>query len=181
MKTLDILSSGAMVRLAKIKRRNLVFTRDNARAWFLARLNDDCRFHYSANGDYCNVADSVLGTWRDVGDSHDIVRLGHTGWYADQHQENLYRGHVWQLPARNGEPLFIAGYHESEQTEYVILDCSRGRLRTFDSKEDAARAGDELARIMAEKEREYQEEWEEARQLSDTCEQLNAHPRAGDI
>lgn len=135
----------------------------------------------------------LVDGWRDVGDAQDIVRIGHTGWYSDAFQDALYVGHVWQLPARGGSPVYVAGYVEKEGRKddsrgsgYVVLECAHDRLETYDEKEDAARAGDALAERNAEREREYSERWSEAYRENDKrddarAELKTAHAHAHDI
>lgn len=112
----------------------------------------------------------LVDGWRDVGDAADLVPMRHTGWYADAHQEELYIGHVWQLPARGGVPQYVAGYVEEcgglprgmdlrRATGYVVLEHNGRGLVTYDDKEDAARAADALAEVKAEEAREYSERW----------------------
>ena len=112
----------------------------------------------------------LVDAWRDAGDAADIVPMRHTGWYADVHQDELYVGHVWQLPARNGAAQYVAGYVEHSgglpksidarrATGYVVLEHDGRDLVTYDDKEDAARAADGLAEIKAEEAREYSERW----------------------
>lgn len=112
--------------------------------------------------------------WRDVGDANDISAVRHRGWYSDANQDETYRGHVWQLPARDGSPQYVAGYVEdmggkdgTRASGYVVLECKRGALVTYSDKDDAARAGDELARIYAEESREYSERWQAAQREDD--------------
>lgn len=125
----------------------------------------------------------LVAGWRDVGASDDIVRLSHRGWYANASQDETYRGHVWQLPARDGSPVYVAGYTEREGREnvtgYCVLSCwPPGRVQTFDDKEDAARAGDSLAESMAETEREYSERWQAASEASDERDEARKESKA---
>lgn len=93
------------------------------------------------------------------------------GWYADADNGETYTGHVWQLPAHDGTPRYVAGYtegdtrrHVSRDSGYVMLELtSNGRaLELYETKEEAARAGDSLAEHYAEEAREYSERWQEA-------------------
>lgn len=119
---------------------------------------------------YISAPWGLVDGWRDVGDSSDIITMRHNGWYADADGDETYRGHVWQLPARNGSPQYVAGYVEDQGRSvggtraggYVVLCVDRGALELFDDKEDAARAGDGLAERNAERDREYSERWREA-------------------
>lgn len=110
----------------------------------------------------CAGGELVAG-WRDRGAAHGINSRLPLGWYADSDGRETYAGHVWQLPARDGAPQYVAGYVESEtDAGYVVLDCTRGALTIFDDEKEAARAGDGLAESAAEEAREYDERWQEA-------------------
>lgn len=121
---------------------------------------------FSRDGTRASMPASMLNGFRDIGAAHDIVRLRHTGWYMDADGSETIAGHVWQLPARNGEPVYLSGYVEPE-SGYCTLDATRGRIATHSDKEDAARAADALAEKDAEKEREYSERWQAARDADD--------------
>jgi len=138
---------------------------------------EDVGFHPFKDGRAANVAWGIVDGWRDVGDADAIVSLLHRGWYSDAHETETYRGHVWQLPARDRAPRYVAGYveHQSAGDDgrhggYVVLSCERGRLEMFDSKEDAARAADSLAESRAETDREYSERWHAASEADSTRE-----------
>lgn len=102
----------------------------------------------------------------------EIVRIGHTGWFTDEFQDEKYRGMVWELcdDAERKDSIFLAGYDEG--SGYCCLSCSGGKLDTFDSAEEAARAADGLAERNAEREREYQENWRAASDLSEEIDSL---------
>lgn len=102
------------------------------------------------------------------------------GWYADSFQDATMRGVVYQLPGRNGECRFVAGYQESDSDGCVIdfstiyseksaqwyeSSCYRGWTWETDSKDiesarDAARAADSMAQRAAEESREYDTAWQ---------------------
>ena len=111
----------------------------------------------------------MVNAWRDVGDSGDILRMRHTGHYSDADGSETYVGHVWQLPARDGVPCYVAGYVEDmggrdgrRASGYVVLEHDGRGLVTYDNKEDAARTADGLAESAAKDAREYSERWSEA-------------------
>lgn len=131
-----------------------------------AWLGDEHGQTFSRDGTRAYMPASMLDGFRDIGAAHDIVRLRHTGWYNDADGSETIAGHVWQLPARNGEPVYLSGYVEQE-SGYCTLDATRGRIATYSDKEDAARAADALAEKDAEKEREYSERWQAAREADD--------------
>jgi len=115
---------------------------------------------FSKCGNHAGVESLALSGLRDLGASDGIVRIGHTGWFTDREfPDATYRGNVWQLPARKGQPLFLAGCLGTDDEGYTTLDASRGKLRLFDNATDAAWAGDELARINAERACDYEDMW----------------------
>lgn len=118
---------------------------------------------------------------RFVGFADEIDRsIQHTGWYTDEDgcAETL-RGAVWQLPGRNGVPLFVAGYcdphnHGAARICFDVIEGERpewvpprngwsGYWSYCDSATDhdgcreAARQADGIAEIAAESEREWRE------------------------
>ena len=92
---------------------------------------------------------------RFVGYSDEILsHLRHTGWYADDFQDEKYRGAVWQLPARRGQSRYIAGF-EANSTWFLIQIETITDSDDDEAKKQAARDGDWLAEKFAEREREY--------------------------
>ena len=117
-----------------------------------------------------------------------------SGWYADECMDNLCFGLVYQLPGRNGESRFVAGYAFTEDCG-VTLDLSRvyaepaaflepvrksatgytmggywtwqDNPREMDAARDAAFAADSMAKPAAESEREYQTAWRAGAEWSD--------------
>lgn len=177
LRNYDKLAGGSRARLAKMRRyaddwnsNPKRFTRINwraARTHGIGSIKSDAHGPTFGNYSGANIPTSVLDGLRDIGDAHDIVTsMRHTGWYADDSQDELYVGHVWQLPARDGEECYIAGYSERD-SGYTMLCANNGRLETFDDEADAARAADHLAERNAEREREYQERWRAATDLDD--------------
>lgn len=106
-------------------------------------------------------------------------RFDHKGWFADSWQDSVYRAQVWQLPARNGQVQYIAGYVEPESDYLVLVTLGNGQPEIFsgdnpgnswddcEALDDAARAADHLAEKNAETAREYDEKWQDASQASD--------------
>lgn len=124
---------------------------------------------------YAWIENTKSAGLRFVGYADEITRLDHNGWYVDEDQDSTYRGAVWQLPARKGVARYIAGYVDpnNKGAAFVSLDVisekggwSRlpGRVGSSwwpqehandEAKHDAAQQADEIARIYAEKERDY--------------------------
>lgn len=180
----DTLRGGSRLRLEKMRRytktwnegklknparRELTGFRD-ARSHGVGKIQTDAHsVHYGDGRAYMPA--SMLGGLRDVGNSHEIISRLPLGYYVDEYQDETISGHVWQLPARNGEPVFIAGYAERE-SEYAVLSATGSRLDTWDNKEDAARCADSIAERDAEKQREDNIKANEAQRLDDKCADL---------
>lgn len=125
---------------------------------------------------------------RDCGFVDDIFprKFNHEGWYADAFQDAKYRGQVWQLPAKDGQCRYIAGYIDQDSEYCVFCTYDDGTPEIFtgdnpgdqygqsDALEDAARAADRLAERDAEREREYSEKWQEASRHDDERENVRS-------
>lgn len=203
----DALNGGSRVRLAKYRRalQNSLQTiracrtpeaaeRFIAEGGYTSPLNHRGAWMGDAHGmapaianasksghDCASAPWGLVDGWRDVGDAADIVSMRHTGWYADEGGSELYVGHVWQLPARDGSPRYVAGYIEKQfsrdngrSSGYVVLSLHRGNVEIFEDKDDAARAADSLAESQADKSREYDENWREASRHNDKREDARA-------
>lgn len=129
------------------------------------------------DGKTLSVAVSVVDAWRSSGKAHDIVRMRHTGWYVDAEGSETIEGEVWQLPARNGSPRYVAGFRDGE-SGYCVLDASRGNVCLYDSADDAARAADALAESEAGQRREYDERLREAESIRDEMDEKKDEARA---
>lgn len=117
-----------------------------------------------------------IGTaWRRTGFADDIARsIQHRGWYTDEtFLDQTFRGVVYQLPSRKGKPVYFVGYQDPNND-----DAARGEIRTdLDDDNEAAHAADDVARVCAESEREYQAAWQLGRQYADTFDDVNRERR----
>lgn len=95
-------------------------------------------------------------------DEVDGARIDHTGWFTRNDCGATIRGIVGSLT----HGRFIAGYYSSDNGARVYF----GDVYT-DAKE-AARAADSEAESMADKEREYNERWGAANDLSEEIDTL---------
>jgi hypothetical protein len=117
--------------------------------------------------------------WQD--EQQETRRHTHKGWFtrADEYDE-VFRGCVYQLPARDGCARYVPAYREGTDTKKgwqdtcgevsAALDFSnvirgaRGetgsRYDIADSLRDACRAADSLAENAARRSREYDEAWQ---------------------
>lgn len=132
---------------------------------------------------------------RFVGFADEIAgrSVSHTGWYTDEHGLNgqVLRGAVYQYPARNGCPFYVAGYREGENSRKrgwsdssgenggtclllraLIIGGMGGRESNDDGVRDAARLADEHARVSAEHAREYESAWQAGRRFADYGEEI---------
>lgn len=151
----------------------------------LERAGHD-RFTFYAISDGLGAPGERGGRWienpaalgfRFVGWSDKLARLDHTGWFLfpDGDPAELARGCVYQLPARNGRPLYVEAIRTGEETRGGWRDMGeegaalifprelyRGDVGEADASRaclEAARGADREAELYAEKEREYQEAW----------------------
>ena len=114
---------------------------------------------------YVGRVQAECGGRNGMWDSHDM-----SGWYSrpDDYDSTVY-GVVYQLPARDGQSRFVAGYKFSENDGGPVLDLGKvytsesggtwGSAQDDDAAQDAARAADSMAKAAAEEEREYQTAW----------------------
>lgn len=130
--------------------------------------------HYTGDGRMvCD--DRTLSGLRDCGAVDELFpRLfDHKGWYADNFYDETWRGRVWQLPARNGECLYLAGYTRPNAADAVVglhvfrEDNPGDRWNTYTNARDAAIRADEMAERDAEESREYSERWSKASHHND--------------
>lgn len=120
---------------------------------------------------------------RFAGWADELARIDHRGWYLypDGEPDEVYRGAVLQLPARNGRPLYVPAYQrgstgrdgrtwQADDSGFLVslADAVPGTEsdsdwypsnRHGDGGRDAARAADSLAERDAETERDYQTAW----------------------
>lgn len=128
------------------------------------RPADPSRLFRYGDGIGCDI--DALRPFRFVGFADEVDGgPDHTGWFGDDEGTGFHtcRGVVFQIPGRNGSPLFLAGYEWGESTRRTFASGGGsieygGRGDTYESKEEAARAADSLAEYAAEREREYQRE-----------------------
>ena len=90
-------------------------------------------------------------------DECDSVKIEHTGWYSDTHQDSKTRGLVVALP----HGRFLAGYETSDNGERVYF----GDI--YDEDRTAAYAADSSAERQAEDAREWYEQYQAARDLEE--------------
>jgi hypothetical protein len=111
-----------------------------------------------------NVSDGL----RFVGASHEIIKLNHTGWYADNFQDETIHGEVYQLPARDGVPQFVPGVSDPNNDNCACIDFTS----VTDDKEDAALWADSIAEQWAERERDFQAKDQAEQRLADIEEEI---------
>lgn len=104
-------------------------------------------------------------------DTVEGVRIDHRGWYCDAHRLETIRGHVAQLPGRDGAELWVAFIAWSDACGITMEGT------TYASERDAARAADSLAESVAERGREESERWHEANALQEAIEDAASEAR----
>ena len=94
----------------------------------------------------------IVGAVDEIKPDHRPL-VDHCGWHLDPWGEGeVARGYVLQLPARDGEPLYIPAIADAWNPDSYICDFHGG---TSDLRE-AIYAADSMAERYAEHEREYQ-------------------------
>lgn len=79
--------------------------------------------------------------------------IRHTGWFADEYQDDKFRGLVFRLPRGRG---FLAGWTMGEGMSSAVDGC------IYDDELSAALAADSMAEKAADDEREAREAEERA-------------------
>lgn len=136
---------------------------------------------------------------RFVGFADKLARLDHTGWFLspDGDDGETARGCVYQLPARNGRPIYVEAYQlgsESRKSGWqeqssglgerdapavvFLADRHLGELGGTDgdicaAMRAAARGADREAEIIAEHEREWREASELGRTAAEAIEEAS--------
>lgn len=164
-------------------------TRGAADIWAQAR-DYAARGEYLARAPYDRPAD-IGGAWESVGERWRFVEnpaaigarfvawadelapraIQHSGWYVDEDGSfSPLRAAVYQLPARDGRALYLAGIPDGENaadyppahqpTRLCVSTLFHGENGgadgcVDDDARDAALFGDSCAELMAEKERDY--------------------------
>jgi hypothetical protein len=123
------------------------------------RASDDGKVWYADSGalDHLRTKDAA-DVLREAGRHYAAKE---TRWYCDADQSETIDAHVCQLPARGGREQWLAYITWSDADGIVI------NRTIHDSAEDAATDAAETARIYAEREREYSERWNAARELDE--------------
>jgi hypothetical protein len=115
---------------------------------------------------YTNVrwVENVSRGLRLVGFADKIAGLNHNGWYTVDDGDNgeVYRGVVYQLPARDGREQFIGGYADPCND-----DCALVYFDVVGNAKEAACLADRFAETFAEAERDYQRAWAAGRRYDD--------------
>ena len=108
---------------------------------------------------------------RFVGFADEIAtRISHRGWYTDNdfcNSDNVLRGAVYQLPAKDGKERFVAGYADPWND-----NAARVEFDIISDKLDAAYRADHIAQQEAESAREYNEAWQAGNQYADTVTEI---------
>lgn len=90
---------------------------------------------------------------RLVGFADEVAKraVDHKGWFLDDDfQDEVARGVVFQLPGRDGKPIYVHGLADPFNDGPAVV-C----FEMTDDEKDAALSADEVARMYAENERDY--------------------------
>lgn len=136
---------------------------------------------------------------RFVGFADEIAShaVDHKGWYLDlEIADEVYRGAVWQLPARSGRCVYVAGFTDPYNSGAAMIDCdvilaARDERAQYafgacwqygdapQSQTAAALIADSIAERCADAEQERNRKWHAARQVEtlrdDICELRHDH------
>lgn len=96
--------------------------------------------------------------WRYCDEVATSIR--HTGWFADDYQDDKFRGLVFRLPRGRG---FLTGWTMGEGMSSVV----DGYI--YDDELSAALAADSMAEKAADDEREAREKEEQAQREAEEC------------
>lgn len=140
----------------------------NWRSWLIRTTKQPPTFRPDEKDPGKVYVDNLELGWRACGDSHDIIRLRHTGWYADNDQNGLLKGCVLQLPSRNGEPRYVPATYCTEWDGATIYMGDIGP-----DKEQAARNADSYAEREAERSREFYAKDEAEQQIAQKREEIH--------
>ena len=80
----------------------------------------------------------------------ELRYIDHTGYFGDHFQDQILRGAVWQLPARDGSPVYVYGYEDPNNASAALVDFDM-----TDDKREAAKRADHTAGRAAEESREF--------------------------
>ncbi len=171
------LNATAPVRLAALRqaseKRNAEYAKHGAgcasRSWRDVRYGNLTSHDFALDQGYNGAVPvwyAFSKQFRRETDAHDVLKLRYTGYYTDTDGRETAVGIVAYL----GRSRWIAGYRLTMNDERVYFPG------IYENADDAARAADEHARVLAESEREYCERAEAARALQDridaACERI---------
>ena len=131
--------------------------------------------------------DSIDQYGDNIGDAHEIVRLNHTGWYADNFQDALIRGAVCRIRSPRGTLYVPVTYctewdgttHHMRHAELAPKGASEADHET--AKRDAALYADHIAEREAESAREADAKFQAEQQIENAraeIHDINAQARA---
>jgi hypothetical protein len=105
-------------------------------------------------GDRYRIVEFPTTGLRLVGTAYEVARkegfrLDATGYYVDEHQDELAVGEVYQLPACKGKPQYVPAVHDP-WNDAAIIDFHS----VTDDIRDAVRWADSMADKYAEESRE---------------------------
>jgi len=110
--------------------------------------------------------------------------INHKGWWTEDDGLNgeTARGVVYQLPARNGRPQYLAGYEDPCNAGAVCLSLDIQEGEQLDNRSasysqdarDVANLADGIAERMAEESRRYSEAWRAGREFEDLADEISA-------
>lgn len=135
------------------------------------------------------IEDPSAAGLRFVGFADEIAGLRHSGWYDEPDGEgDLYRGAVYQMPARDGCPVYVEAVKHvnwkgedvcGSRTNPAIIYLGERHLgergeeypKESGACRDCARGADSEAERIAERERGWREAWNSGRDIASKLEE----------
>ena len=97
------------------------------------------------------------------------------GWYCNEYADTIAQGVVYQLPARNGKPVFISGVKDQDNEGAALVDFTTW----IDDENGAINNSNRMAQDYAEKERIHQEESRREMEMDELREEISEDLKRG--
>ncbi len=128
----------------------------------LVRFLEDCQSGSSLR--FVGFADTIDGSGID-----------NQGWYCDNFQDEVFRAAIWQLPGRDGEAYYLAGYIEP-WNDGGLIDVGSHYAASGDNcleaMQAAARDADHMAMRFAEDSREADTKFQAEQRIESAREEI---------
>lgn len=102
----------------------------------------------------------------------ELQHLRRTGYFGDYLRDQIIRGAVWQLPARDGSTVYVYGYEDPNNARAALVEFD-----ITDDKREAAKRADSLAEYAADESREFYAKDAEERDIEAAREKIHSTNR----